>query len=270
VAVCVDAGAALRGGVRAPVVAPGRRGSAARRTGHGDVASQTAEAELALARRIRAHLARGQVVVTLTDNCHTMISVRRESRGGPFYRVRLHHMFCGADPVVTRALALYVAHNDRGASRALGRFIEANQNSVRPRGRRPVRPTIVSKGQFFDLQEIFDALNQRYFDGAIDARVTWGPRSGRPRRRNSIKMGSYLVEDRIIRIHRTLDRAFVPRFFVEWIVYHEMLHQVHAARVVNGRRQFHTREFRADEARFAHYHEARAWERTFLEVLLAG
>jgi hypothetical protein len=127
---------------------------------------------------------------------------------------------------------------------------------------------MVTRGRYHDLQEIYDDLNRRYFAGAIDARITWGQRGGRPRRRNSIKMGSYSVEDRLVRIHRSLDRAFVPRFFVEWIVYHEMLHQVHEIKVVNGRRLFHSREFLRDEACFEHYAEARRWERIHLDALL--
>ena len=63
-------------------------------------------------------------------------------------------------------------------------------------------------------------------------------------------MGSYSVEDKLIRIHRSLDRDLVPRFFVAWIVYHEMLHQVHGAPILNGRRQFHTKVCLEDEARY--------------------
>jgi len=81
-------------------------------------------------------------------------------------------------------------------------------------------------------------------------------------------MGSYSVEDRLIRIHRSLDRAFVPRFFVSWIVFHEMLHQVHDIRVKNGRREFHSKEFLADEAAFELYDQARLWERRNLDALL--
>ena len=102
----------------------------------------------------------------------------------------------------------------------------------------------------------------------IDAAITWGARTGRPRRRNSIKMGSYSVEDRLIRIHRSLDREFVPRFFVAWIVFHEMLHQVHDIRVKNGRREFHSKEFLADEAQFEQYDEAKAFERRHLDAIL--
>jgi hypothetical protein len=41
---------------------------------------QIAAAQQSLERRIRAHLARGEVRVTLTDNRYTMISVRRQKR----------------------------------------------------------------------------------------------------------------------------------------------------------------------------------------------
>src|SRR4030095_5647997 len=110
--------------------------------------------------------------------------------------------------------------------------------------------------------------NARYFENRIEASITWGQRTGRPRRRNSIKMGSYSVEDRLLRIHRSLDRAFVPRFFVACIVFHEMLHQIHDIRVKNGRREFHSKEFLADEAQFEQNDEARRLERRHLDAML--
>jgi len=236
----------------------------------GTVADELGRAEASLARRIRAHLARGQVRVTLTDNRYTMISVRRQPRGHGqrSYDVRLHCMFADADPVITRALARYIAENDRDASRVLGDFIDANQDVVRGRARKSPTQVILTAGDHHDLREIYDDLNARYFGNTIEAAITWGARTGRPRRRTSIKMGSYSVEERLIRIHRSLDRAFVPRFFVEWIVFHEMLHQVHDIKVKNGRREFHSKAFLADEARFARYAEARAWERAHLDALL--
>ena len=228
------------------------------------------DAQDSLERRIRAHLAKGRVQVTLTDNRYTMISVRRIAQKGSDrrYEVRLHHMFVDADPVITRALARYVADNDGESSRILGDFIDDNSGHVRGRARRTPTTVIFTAGEYHDLRAIFDELNTRYFDNKIDASITWGQRTGRPRRRNSIKMGSYSVEDRLIRIHRSLDRAFVPRFFVAWIVFHEMLHQIHDIRVKNGRREFHSKEFLADEAQFAHYDEAKNWERRHLDAIL--
>jgi hypothetical protein len=240
---------------------------ALRRRRGNEVAPEILAAQDSLERRIRAHLSRGRVSVTLTDNRYTMISVRRLARDRR-YEVRLHHMFADADPVITRALAHYIADNDPDASRVLGEFIDQNAGPVRGRARRQPTQVIFTAGEHHDLREIFDELNRRYFDNKIDAAITWGQRTGRPRRRNSIKMGSYSVEDRLIRIHRSLDRAFVPRFFVAWIVFHEMLHQVHDIRVKNGRREFHSKEFLADEAMYEHYDQAKTWERRHLDALL--
>jgi len=232
-----------------------------------EIPAEIALAQDSLERRIRAHMAKGRVAVTLTDNRYTMISVRRLPKDKR-YEVRLHHMFADADPVITRALARYIAENDAEASRILGDFIDSNSGHVRGRARRQPAQVIFTAGETHDLRTIFDELNAQYFADKIDAVITWGQRIGRPRRRNSIKMGSYSVEERLIRIHRSLDRGFVPRFFVAWIVFHEMLHQVHDIRVKNGRREFHSKEFLADEAMYEHYEQAKGWERRHLDALL--
>jgi hypothetical protein len=65
------------------------------RAGH--AAPESASPRLSLERRIRAHLSKGSVQVTLTDNRYTMISVRRIAKERR-YEVRLHHMFADADP----------------------------------------------------------------------------------------------------------------------------------------------------------------------------
>lgn len=232
-----------------------------------DLAPEIADAQDSLERRIRAHMTKGRVSVVLTDNRYTMISVRRVPKDKR-YEVRLHHMFADADPVITRALARYIAENDPEASRILGDFIDGNSGHVRGRARRQPAQVIFTAGEHHDLRSIYDDLNARYFANKIDALITWGAKNGRPRRRNSIKMGSYAVEDRLIRIHRSLDREFVPRFFVAWIVFHEMLHQVHDIRVKNGRREFHSKEFLADEAMYERFEEAKRWERSHLDALL--
>jgi hypothetical protein len=240
---------------------------ALRRKRGAEIPAEIALAQDSLERRIRAHMAKGRVSVTLTDNRYTMISVRRLPKQAR-YEVRLHHMFADADPVITRALARYIAENDAESSRILGDFIDSNSGHVRGRARRQPSQVIFTAGEVHDLRSIFDELNAQYFADKIDAVITWGQRIGRPRRRNSIKMGSYSVEERLIRIHRSLDRGFVPRFFVAWIVFHEMLHQVHDIRVKNGRREFHSKEFLADEAMYEHYEQAKGWERRHLDALL--
>jgi predicted metal-dependent hydrolase len=201
----------------------------------------------------------------LTNNHYSMISVRRKSDG---YRLRLHRMFVGAEPRVVRALARYVVHNDRRASTLLGEYIEENQHIIRQQVRRPRNFTLRTEGRYHDLQAIYDRLNAERFGGNLEARITWGPVASRRHRRRSIKMGSFAVEDRIIRIHPALDQDCVPAYFVAWIVYHEMLHGKHEVLRENGRRRFHTPAFLEEERTFPDYDRACAWEKANLDRLL--
>jgi predicted metal-dependent hydrolase len=201
----------------------------------------------------------------LTNNHYSMISVRRKSDG---YRLRLHRMFVGCEPRVVRALARYVVHNDRRASSLLGEYIEENQHIIRRQTRRPRNFNIRTAGRHHDLQVIYDRLNAERFEGALEARITWGPVAARRRRRRSIKMGSFAVEDRIIRIHPALDQECVPSYFVAWIVFHEMLHGKHEVKRENGRRRFHTAAFLDEERTFPDYVRACAWEKQNLDRLL--
>ena len=63
-------------------------------------------------------------------------------------------------------------------------------------------------------------------------------------------MGSFAVEDRLIRIHPVLDHPSVPDYFVAWIVFHEMLHGKYEVVRKGDRRCFHSKEFIAEERTF--------------------
>jgi len=69
-------------------------------------------------------------------------------------------------------------------------------------------------------------------------------------------------------VHPALDRKWVPDFFVDFIVYHEMLHQAVPWHNSVGRRQPHGRVFRARERQFARFEEAVAWEQKNLGRLM--
>lgn len=214
--------------------------------------------------RLAAYVSRGRARVVLTDNTHTMMSVKR---GQGVTSFRLHHMFTDAPSAVLRAVVRYAERQDAEASALLKHFIDANEVKIRaPTGSRPVALDV--EGKHHNLQSLYDDLNERYFDGKIRARITWGHRGKRRRRRGSIRLGSYTVEDELIRIHPVLDASDVPEWFVAWIVYHEMLHEIHDMPIVDGRRIYHTREFREAEAQFEHYAACVSWERTHLDKLL--
>lgn len=223
--------------------------------------------EVQLEHAIASHLPPGKSLrLHLTENRYTIISVQRGHDG---YRVRAHRMFVGVEPRLVRALARYVVHNDQRASNLLGEFIERNRHQIRRRPRRERRVLLRTRGQHHDLSAIFDRLNRAYFGGAHDARIGWGI-ARRPASRRSLKAGSYSVEDRLIRINPVLDQEGVPGFFVDWIVFHEMLHGKHVIRKVGGRRYYHPPEFAEEERRFADYQRARVWEKTHMDRLLGS
>jgi hypothetical protein len=220
-----------------------------------------------LERRLRARL-RTEATVDVHDNTHTMVTFER-LRGG--WQLRLHHMFLAAPDEVVTALAEFVRSADPRSSAVLDHYIERNKAFIRRVSPAQLRKRlrIDPVGEHHDLLAIFEALNRRYFGGRIAATITFGPapRSRRPRK--SIKMGSYSADSRVIRIHPALDQPKVPRYFVEWIVFHEMLHHVYRARRGDdGRRCVHPPEFIQHERRFHDFHRAQAWENDNLDLLL--
>jgi hypothetical protein len=220
-----------------------------------------------LERRLRAAFD-GTVLLAVTDNRHSMVSYAR--RGG-ILRARLHMMFLDAPPSIQEALVRYIVRGDNQASQIVGRYIDANGHRIR--ATRPVLTPLSTKGQHHDLLQLFHDVNTKYFGSTVDALVSWGraprarPRRGR-RPRATIKLGSYSAVERLIRIHRSLDRKWVPRYFVQFIIYHEMLHHVIPASRGSGRGLLHPPEFRQREAEFRHYERAIAWEKSHIGRIL--
>lgn len=117
------------------------------------------------------------------------------------------------------------------------------------------------EGRCFDLREIFDDLNTRYFRGRLRGyKVVWG------RRRKELPkeyfvFGTIQEEDRVIRINPRLDQKFVPLWFLKYVLYHEMLHSVVPDELdSSGRRRVHTEEFNRRERQYPSYRRARRWE----------
>jgi hypothetical protein len=116
-------------------------------------------------------------------------------------------------------------------------------------------------GRYFDLRGMFDKLNARHFENRLRGyKVVWG-RKREEKPREYFVFGTIREEDRVIRINPWLDQRFVPAWFLEYVLYHEMLHAVVPDRMANnGRRCVHTDEFYRRERKFRFYKRARRWE----------
>jgi hypothetical protein len=124
-------------------------------------------------------------------------------------------------------------------------------------------------GRYFDLREMFDKLNARHFGNRLRRyKVVWG-RKREEKPREYFIFGTIQEEDRVIRINPWLDQRFVPAWFLEYVLYHEMLHAVVPDRLRNdGRRWVHTDEFNRREREFRFYKRARRWEQENLARFL--
>jgi hypothetical protein len=221
-------------------------------------------ARQALERRFELR-ARCPVQLAVTDNRQRIIS-RTTERGR--VRLRVHMMFLDAPEAVQEALVSYVLLEDRQASRIVDRFIASNQHRIR--ASRPVRGPLNTRGEVHDLLDTLGRLNARYLGGSVDdVLITWGRRT-RPvaGARHTIKLGSYSTSERLIRIHPVLDRAWVPRYFLAYVVYHELLHHVLPPTLEGGRSIVHSVEFLRREREYRYYDRSIAWERRNLSRLL--
>jgi hypothetical protein len=121
-------------------------------------------------------------------------------------------------------------------------------------------PPPPARGRAHDLNEIFARVNAAYFGGLMPKpTLAWN------RTLTARKFGHYQPSRDTVMISVTLDDPSVPDHVVDFVVYHELLHKKHGSMNVNGRRLSHSPAFRAEERRFAEYHEA---ERVIHELAL--
>lgn len=179
--------------------------------------------------------------------------------------VRLSDMLEGAPPSVLHAIAhillakLYRKTIDASHANRYRRHLASDavtrraQQVRRSRGRKNV---LTAQGHFYDLNEIFDRLNQQFFHGLLGRPVlTWSAHSGRR------LLGHYDAAHNTIVVSRVFDRRDTPRYAVEYLVFHEMLHLKHPVQMRGSRRCVHSREFQKDERSFPELEKAKEYLR---------
>ena len=183
-------------------------------------------------------------------------------RSGRVY-VRISDIFKNAPIAIHRALAFILvakllsrrtpdvherAYRDYAYT---PQILRASDIARRRRGRKIISS---ARGRAYDLDKMFTRLNRSYFDEQLNKpTLTWS------QRRTRRILGHHDPVHETIVISKTLDARDVPEWFVEYVLYHEMLHIKHPARLINGRRYYHTNAFRTEEQRFPYYQEAQEW-----------
>jgi len=138
--------------------------------------------------------------------------------------------------------------------RALAAFLRDHRMAAPP-----PPPAGSADGRHVDLAAACRSVNAQFFDGqAPVVGVAWTPR------RSFRRLADCHPEAGIIRVSRLLDSPRVPPYYIEYLIYHELLHLVVPPVMRGGRRCFHHLAFQRLERRFPQYREAREYQEQML------
>jgi len=177
--------------------------------------------------------------------------------------VRLSDLLEGAPENVLRAIAhillakLYRKPIKRAQALRYRRYVSSHELTQKTHLIRQVRgrkKLSSPRGQTYDLEQVFDELNIRFFHGLL-ARplMSWSDHHSR------LSLGHYDPAHNAILVSRVFDRPRVPRYAIEYLVYHEMLHLKHPVKLRGTRRCVHPPEFSAEEKLFPELEKALAF-----------
>jgi hypothetical protein len=194
----------------------------------------------------------------------TSLNTRIRLREGQIL-VSLSDLLEGAQDSVIRAIAhillakLYKKPIDAAQDLRYKRFVYSaavTRQTELIRGARGSKRYFGPEGRFYHLEEVFDSLNVRFFGGMLGRpELTWS--AGVAKR----SLGHYDAAHNTIVVSRVFDRPSSPRYAIEYLLYHEMLHLKHPVKMRGLRRCVHSREFKAEEALFPQLKEAQAFIR---------
>ena len=191
-------------------------------------------------------------------NINNTIRIRQDA-----IYARVSDLLEGAPDDVLHAIAhillakLYRREIDSGCAARYRKYVSSHAMAAKAhlirnmRGRKHLNG---ARGHVYDLHEIFDSLNQRFFHGLLGRpEMTWS----REHARNSL--GHYDPAHNTIVVSRIFDRPQVPRYAVEYLVYHEMLHLKHPVKLRGSRRCVHPKSFQEEEKLFPELEAAKAY-----------
>jgi len=179
--------------------------------------------------------------------------------------VRISDLLEGAPEYVLRAIAhillakMYRRPVDRQHAVRYRRYVSGRHMSQKAHLVRQIRgrkQLFSPQGHTYDLESIFDDLNVKFFYGLLARpQITWSSERARNR------LGHYDPAHNTIVVSRVFDHPRVPRYAVEYIVYHEMLHLKHPVKLRGNRRRVHPAEFQAEERMFPQLDQAKEFLR---------
>ncbi len=206
--------------------------------------------------------------ITLTENRTRILLIKHNYNK---LDIRVHHGFANADDKIIQELSKFIIKPNKNSSNILQNYFDKciKVDSKREKFK---KRKIKHQGNYYNLKELFDSINQNYFLNKLNINITWGyPRTQKKKywvRSRHITLGQYHDAENLIIIHPNLDRNKVPKFFIESVIYHEICHHIAKSPIKNLRRSIHNKEFRELETKYPKILEAKQWEKDNFSYLI--
>ena len=211
----------------------------------------------------------GSLEILFTRNSSTLVSLSQRKGHGT---LRLHVLFSSAPAgVLEDVIRFCFTCKDQAQSKILRSrildYVGENRNQAIATVTRPV--CYAPEGSIYDLEEILWHVIREYVPERRLKRTR--PSIGWSKRATTELMGKWIETPReeanIIVINRLLDDERVPSYYIEYIVYHELLHDLFSISRSHGRWVKHSPEFQTREKTYPLYARAREWETRKLHSL---
>jgi hypothetical protein len=209
--------------------------------------------------RLSRHLDIG-VDVVVNENRSIMLNVLEKTRN--WVRLSVHRMFLDAPEDVISAIARYIRGKKNGSQKdfLIRGYIQSNLGRFNY-SHTVNKEKLISQGRYYDLKEIYESLNRFYFKNSLKLNITWFGQ-WKKRSRTRVIFGQYYDHLKLIKIHRLLDDPFFPSYFVTFVVYHEMLHDIIPGYIdEKGIYRPHGEQFKKREREFYDFERAHLWEK---------
>ncbi len=205
------------------------------------------------------------IQLVMNENHSTFLSVLRKGRRQ--VKLSLHKFFLYANDWVIEAIVDYSLKRNSHALVILRTFINEHFKDA-DYSDKVKKESLLTKGNHYDLSVIYSRVNSTYFENKLNLSFTWFKK---PIYRNfsSLTFGSYSRPLKLIRMNALLDISEVPSYFLDFVMYHEMLHEVCPPTIDKlGRSRVHTKEFRMRERLFDKYQEVTLFEKNCSKIFL--
>jgi len=195
------------------------------------------------------------VEIRYTRNRTVILSLRPDRKGRSVLRAHQCFRDC-PDSVANAAVRLYLSKARPSQRRRWSHIVTLyHQETATPPESTSSRTLIA--GRDHDLRAILGRVNATWFDGELNLDITFGDRvarrlMGRHERRSPRNL---------IVINPLLDHHWVTAWYLEFLVFHECLHEIFPPRPKGDRMILHPPEFREREQQHPDFEKARKYER---------